>query len=100
VRQIRLDLPVVQQRSVQVDKCLSDANDVALTRAEVAMIIDALLQARATLCIMDDRFVSVHIIEWMRAQQLLLADRLEDAMVRPGSHFMASAEFILHVPLR
>lgn len=49
---------------------------------------------------MDDRFVSVHIIEWMRAQQLLLADRLEDAMVRPGSHFMASAEFTLHVPLR
>lgn len=100
MRKIRLDLPVVQQRSVQVDKCLSDANDVALSRAEVAMIIDALLQARATLCIMDDRFVSVHIIEWMRAQQLLLADRLEDAMVRPGSHFMASAEFTLHVPLR
>ena len=83
-----------------MDKCLSDANDVSLSRAEVAMIIDALLQARATLCIMDDRFVSVHIIEWMRAQQLLLADRLEDAMVRPGSHFVASAEFILHVPLR
>lgn len=83
-----------------MDKCLSDANDVSLSRAEVAMIIDALLQARATLCIMDDRFVSVHIIEWMRAQQLLLADRLEDAMIRPGSRLIASAEFTLHVPLR
>jgi hypothetical protein len=36
----------------------------------------------------------------MRAQQLMLADRLEDAMVRPGSRFIASAEFTLHVAPR
>ena len=97
MRQIGFDLPPVQQRSVQVDKCLSDANNVALRRAEVAMIIDALLQARATLCAVDDRFVSVRLIKWMRGQQLLLADRLEDAMVRPGSRFISSAEFTLNV---
>ena len=53
---------VVQQRSVQVENRLSGANDVGLSRAEVAMLIDALLQASATLCAVDDRFVSVHTI--------------------------------------
>ena len=79
---------------------LSGANDVGLSRAEVALLIDALLKTRTTLCAVEDRFISVHIIEWMRAQQLLLADRLEDAMIRPGSRLIASAEFTRHVPLR
>ena len=83
-----------------MDNRLSDARDVDLSRAEVAMLIDALLQARATLCLADARCVSVHLIKWMRAQQLLLAGWLEDAMVKPGPRFVASAEFTLHVAPR
>ena len=83
-----------------MDNRLSDARDVDLSRAEVAMLIDALLQARATLCLADARCVSVHLIKWMRAQQLLLAGQLEGAMIKPGSRFIASAEFTLDVSPR
>ena len=83
-----------------MDKRPSDANDVDLGRVEFAMLIDALLQAKAVLCIADDRCVPVHLIKWMRAQQLLLAGWLEDAMVKPGPRFVASAEFTLHVAPR
>jgi hypothetical protein len=81
-----------------MDDCLSDASNVELSRAEVAMLIDALLQARATLCAADDHFVSTPLIEWMRAQQLLLADRLEDVMSQPVASLIASTGLTLHMP--
>jgi len=83
-----------------MDNRPSDASDVDLGRVEVATLIDALLQDKAVLCIADDRCVSVHLIKWMRAQQLLLAGQLEDAMIKPGSRFIASAEFTLDVSPR
>ena len=53
---------------------------IELSRAEIALLIDALLQAEVTLNLLDERHAKLGFIPQLRAQQLSLADRLEDLM--------------------
>ena len=53
---------------------------VELSRSELALVIGALLQAEATLPLIDGRYASLKCLEGLRRQQLSLADRLEDIM--------------------
>lgn len=66
-----------------MDDRRSDVTDVVVSTAEISMPIDARLQARATPFGVGNRLGSVHSIEWMRAHQLSLDDRLEDMMAWP-----------------
>ena len=49
-----------------------------LSRADVALVIDALLQAEMTLPLLDPRYRSMKSVDRLRARQLALADQLED----------------------
>lgn len=51
---------------------------VDLSKAEMALIIGALLQAERTLPLIDRRYVNLKSLEGLRTQQLSLANRLED----------------------
>jgi hypothetical protein len=62
--------PALQGEMIHVD----------LSRADVALIIDALLQAEMTLPLIDRRYRSMKTVESLRAGQLSLANRLEDLM--------------------
>lgn len=53
---------------------------VDLTPEEVALIIDALLQAEMTLPFLDTCYRAMDPIHALRAHQLALANRLEDLM--------------------
>lgn len=53
---------------------------VSLDRAEVVLIIDALLQAEMTLPMIDRRHQSFGAMEGLRQRQLSLAERLEKAL--------------------
>lgn len=53
---------------------------VELSRTEMAVIIGALLQAEATLPLIDARYGSLNYLESLRNQQLSLANRLEDIL--------------------
>lgn len=73
--------------SVVLDETGSPSSDVLkhaihldLSKADVALIIDALLQAEMTLPLIDRRYRAMKAIEALRAKQLLLANRLEDLM--------------------
>lgn len=55
-----------------------------LTRSDLALIIDALLQAEMTLPLIDRRYRALKAIESLRAQQLSLANRLEDVLAGSG----------------
>lgn len=57
---------------------------VALTRTEMALIIEALLQAEMTLPLLDRRYMSLKPLEHLRFQQLTLANQLEDMMADAG----------------
>lgn len=78
-------------------KCLSAEVQIDLTRADLGLLIDALLQAEATLCDVGRRTVSARFIARMGAQQLALADRLEDVMRLGCSDFVTSADHVLPV---
>ena len=56
-----------------------------LSRMDMALIIDALLQAEMTLPLIDRRYRALKAIESLRAQQLSLANRLEDLMADSGA---------------
>ena len=62
----------------------TDAVRVTLSKADVALIIDALLQAEMTLPLIDRRYRAMKAIEALRVNQLQLADRLEDLMSSPA----------------
>ena len=53
---------------------------VELTRMEMAVIIEALLQAEMTLPLLDRRYLALKPVESLRHQQLSLATRLEDSL--------------------
>lgn len=53
---------------------------VKLTRTEMALIIDALLQAEMTLPLLDRRYMALKPLKQLRFQQLTLANRLEDVL--------------------
>lgn len=55
-----------------------------LTRTDLALIIDALLQAEMTLPLIDRRYRAMKAIESLRVHQLALANRLEDLMAGNG----------------
>lgn len=65
---------------------------MVLSRAEVGLLIDALLQAEATLCDVDSQLASASVTNWMRAQQLSLAERLEGMMCVSASDVMTFAD--------
>ena len=56
-----------------------------LSRTEIAVIIDALLQAEMTLPLIDERNRSLMPVQRLRALQLALADRLEDILAEAAS---------------
>jgi len=56
---------------------LGQRSQVDLTQIEMALIIDALLQAEMTLPLLDQRYKTLKLIESLRFQQLSLANRLE-----------------------
>lgn len=51
---------------------------VHLDRSDIALIIDALLQAEMTLPLIDPRYRHMKAIDHLRARQLSLADQLEE----------------------
>lgn len=53
---------------------------VDLSKADVAVIIDALLQAEITLPLVDRRYRAMKAVDVLRKHQLTLANRLEDLM--------------------
>ena len=70
---------------------LRQKSQVDLTQIEMALIIDALLQAEMTLPLLDRRYRALKPIESLRFQQLSLANRLEDVLAsinrqQDGSH--------------
>lgn len=85
------------ESSFQVNICLNDALKLDLSRVDVAMLIDALLQTEATLCTLDDHPGSFHVLEWMRTRQQLLINRLDAVMIKTAPSFTATAEGELHI---
>lgn len=55
-----------------------------LTKMDLALMIDALLQAEMTLPLIDRRHKALRAIESLRAQQLSLANRLEELLAGCG----------------
>ena len=53
---------------------------VQLTKADIALVIDALLQAEMTLPLLDPRYKDMKPLDHLRARQLALADQLENLM--------------------
>ena len=53
---------------------------VELTRTEMALVIEALLQAEMTLPLLDRRYMTLKPVVSLRSQQLSLANRLEDVL--------------------
>lgn len=51
-----------------------------LSRMEMSVLIDALLQAEMTLPLIDKRNLSLTPLDWIRSLQLALANRLEDLL--------------------
>lgn len=64
---------------------LGRSSQVDLTDVEMALIIDALLQAEMTLPLLDRRYMALEPIKTLRDQQLSLANRLEDIMASVNS---------------
>lgn len=51
---------------------------VRLSRADIALVIDALLQAEMTLPLIDPRYREMKAVDHVRTRQLALADQLEN----------------------
>lgn len=58
---------------------------IELSRTEMAVIIGALLQAEATLPMIDARYGGLNYLGSLRTQQLALANRLEDTLAEAHS---------------
>lgn len=71
---------MMDRASLRNSDPLRECFEVDLTRADMALIIEALLQAEMTLPLLDQRFAALQPVESLRQQQLSLADRLEDIM--------------------
>lgn len=69
---------LVNVMSVQPQPPLPPCFALTLTRDEIVVIIDALLQAEMTLPLLDARHEALHPVKELRALQLSLAERLED----------------------
>ena len=76
---ITMPTPVREEES-QSDETAGQLVPVDLSQQDVAVIIDALLQAEVTLPLIDARYRSMDKLRTIRAHQLSLANRLEDVM--------------------
>ena len=76
---------------------LSVEAHIDLSRADLGLLIDALLQAESSLCVVDGCLVTARFIARMRAQQLALADRLEDAMRASSPDLVTASDYTFHV---
>lgn len=68
---------LISDRAENVDPSLGSAIAVHLREADIALVIDALLQAEMTLPLLDPRYRTMKSIDHLRARQLALADQLE-----------------------
>jgi hypothetical protein len=75
------------QQSVKPNCVRSPIVSVAIDRADIALIIDALLQAEMTLPLIDERHKTMRVIDSLRGRQLDLANSLEDLLAENSSEF-------------
>ena len=75
----------MNQQSVKPNCVRSQTVSVSIERADIALIIDALLQAEMTLPLIDDRYKTMRAIDSLRERQLDLANSLEDLLAESSS---------------
>jgi hypothetical protein len=75
----------MNQQCVKPDCVRSPIVSVSIDRADIALIIDALLQAEMTLPLIDDRYKTMKVIDSLRERQLDLANSLEDLLAESSS---------------
>jgi len=75
----------INQQSVKPNCARSQTVSVSIERADIALIIDALLQAEMTLPLIDDRYKTMRAIDSLRERQLDLANSLEDLLAESSS---------------
>jgi hypothetical protein len=75
----------MNQKSVKPSCVPSPIVSVAIGRADVALIIDALLQAEMTLPLIDERYKTMKVIDSLRERQMALANSLEDLLAESSS---------------
>ena len=75
----------MNQQSVKPNCVQSQTVSVSIERADIALIIDALLQAEMTLPLIDDRYKTMKVIDSLRERQLDLANSLEDLLADSSS---------------
>ncbi len=75
----------MNQQSVKPNCVRSQTVSVSIERADIALIIDALLQAEMTLPLIDDRYKTMKVIDSLRERQLDLANSLEDLLAESSS---------------
>jgi hypothetical protein len=75
----------MNQQSVKPNCVRSQTVSVSIERADIALIIDALLQAEMTLPLIDDRYKTMKVIDSLRERQLDLANSLEDLLADSSS---------------
>lgn len=69
-------------RNSHSDELLGSVLSVQLSKADIALVIDALLQAEMTLPLLDPRYREMRSVDHLRARQLALADHLEELLAR------------------
>lgn len=75
----------MNQQSIKPNCVPSPIVSVVIRRADVALIIDALLQAEMTLPLIDERYKTMKVIDSLRERQLVLANSLEDLLAQNSS---------------
>lgn len=75
----------MSQQSVKPNCVQNSIVFVAIDRADVALIIDALLQAEMTLPLIDCRYKTMKVIDSLRGRQLSLANSFEDLLAESSS---------------
>lgn len=75
----------MNQQSVKPNCVRTQTVSVSIERADIALIIDALLQAEMTLPLIDDRYKTMKVIDSLRERQLDLANSLEDLLADSSS---------------
>ena len=68
---------------------------VHLSQSDIALVIDALLQAEMTLPLLDPRYREMKAVDHLRARQLALANQFEELLANERSARSSGIEFRL-----
>ena len=68
---------------------------VHLSQSDIALVIDALLQAEMTLPLLDPRYKDMRTVDHLRARQLALANQFEELLANERSARSSGIEFRL-----